>query len=87
MLQGKTNLYLHWIDSGQFYEKYPRAVGMRIVISIAAVFALSAEAQRFFGLAQDYLRGAGYDLRMLDAHVSGDDPSDEPPKGAPPVSH
>jgi hypothetical protein len=48
-LQAKFNAYLEFIESGQIWESYPRAVGRRISIDLVSRFPLPKAAVDFLG--------------------------------------
>jgi hypothetical protein len=64
LLQKKLNAYLHFIQSGQLVEHYPKAKGLPIIIRIAGKYPLSAEAMRFFDMAKDFVENEGYSLEF-----------------------
>ena len=59
-LQEKLNAYLRFIESGEVYQKYPKATGLPIVISVILKFAVPVEAGWFFEKAGGVLRQAGF---------------------------
>ncbi|WP_158812519.1 DUF6572 domain-containing protein [Methylocapsa sp. S129] len=90
LLQSKLNLYLHVIESGQLYEQCPRSIGRDVIIEIAPIFPLSAQAQRLFVLCQGVVRNAGFDLRIWNGFAEDDRtsaPIDGQPEGIPHVKH
>ena len=64
LLQSKLNSYLAFIESGEIYAKVPKAVGLKIVIVVFGKFPLSEEASKFYRLAEDAIKGAGFLLRF-----------------------
>ena len=64
-LQGKLNTYLEFVESGQLYAKYPRAIGKRVIFYVVAKFPLSDEASKFYRLAGKAIQDYGYSLRFV----------------------
>jgi hypothetical protein len=64
MLQTKLNTYLAFIEGGQMYRQIPETVGRRVVINLVGKFPLSEEATKFFRLASQAIRDAGFALRF-----------------------
>jgi hypothetical protein len=64
VLQKKLNTYLEFIESGQVYAKFPRALGKKIVIQVIGKVPLSEEASKFYRLAGKAIEGYGYSLRF-----------------------
>ena len=90
LLQTKLNLYLHAIESGQVHEQFPQTIGKNIVIEIAPLFPLSAQAQRLFALCQGVMRNAGFDLRIWNGFAEDDRtsaPADGQPEDIPLIKH
>lgn len=46
-LQDKFNAYLGYVEGGQLYRDFPRAKGQRVVIRINALYAPSANGEKF----------------------------------------
>jgi hypothetical protein len=67
-LQEKLNGYLRFIESGEVYEHRPKAVGLRIVISVAGQFELDFEGKQFLARAQTIIESAGFgfEYRLFD---------------------
>ncbi|MBN9059780.1 DUF6572 domain-containing protein [Kaistia sp. MMO-174] len=64
LLQEKLNSYPSYIEGGQMAQDYPTSAERSIVIKLANAFPLSAEAEQFFRLAREKIRGAGHELRL-----------------------
>ena len=64
MLQTKLNTYLAFIEGGQMYRQIPEAAGRHVVINLVGKFPLSEEATKFFRLASQAIRDAGFSLRF-----------------------
>ncbi|HLH49018.1 MAG TPA: DUF6572 domain-containing protein [Roseiarcus sp.] len=64
LLQAKINKYLGAIESGELYEKLPKAVGKRLVIDLAPKYPLSKNAQNFVEKCQAIIRSFGFELRV-----------------------
>ena len=65
VLQGKLNTYLEFVESGQLYAKYPRAVGKKIMFDVIGKFPFSDEASKFYRLAGKAIQDYGYSLQFL----------------------
>jgi hypothetical protein len=55
---------LEFIESGQIYSEFPRAVGRQIVIQVFGEFPLSEEATKFYRLAGEAIGDLGYSLHF-----------------------
>jgi hypothetical protein len=64
-LQGKLNTYLEFVESGQLYTEYPRAIGKRIIFYVVGKFPLSDEASKLYRLAGKAIRDYGYFLEFV----------------------
>ena len=64
-LQAKLNTYLEFVESGQLYAKYPRAIGKRIIFYVVGKFPLSDEASKLYRLAGKAIQDYGYFLRFV----------------------
>jgi hypothetical protein len=64
-LQGKLNTYLEFVESGQLYAKYPRAVGKKIIFYVVGKFPLSDEASKLYRLAGKAIQDYGYLLQFV----------------------
>jgi len=62
LLQDKLNKYLAFIESGEIYEQYPRALNRSIVIEIVAKYNPSKDGEKFVEMVKDRLTSAGYNL-------------------------
>ena len=63
LLQNKINSYLSSIESGDLYEKYPKARGRKIIINISIKYLPSEEGYVFLKKVKTMLEAAGYDFR------------------------
>ena len=61
-LQDKINAYLSFVESGEIYEKFPVLAGKAVNIRIVGKFDLAGEGLKFFKLASDLIRKAGFTL-------------------------
>jgi hypothetical protein len=59
-LQEKINAYLRFAESGEIYRKFPEAMGLQVVISVALKFGFPKEAEWFFSKVSDALATAGF---------------------------
>lgn len=73
MLQEKLNVYLHYIESGQLYDDFPKAVGRKIGIRVFGEHPLSAKAEKFFELSRGRIAELGFKLQF--EHHPADDNS------------
>jgi len=64
LLQEKINTYMAFIENGELVDKYPDALGRKVVIEIISKYKLSEQAQEFFDQAVSMVRGAGFDLKF-----------------------
>jgi hypothetical protein len=67
VLQEKLNTYLRFIESGELIQRYPEAMGRRVVINLGCQFPPSDSAQRFIDYASTIITeaGIGFQLRIL----------------------
>jgi hypothetical protein len=65
VLQDKLNTYLGFVESGQLYAKYPRAIGKKIIFYVMGKFPLSEEASKFYRLAGNAVQNAGFSLQFV----------------------
>src|ERR1700692_653713 len=65
VLQDKLNTYLEFVESGQLYAKYPRAVGRKIVFEVMGKFALSKEASKFYQIVGNAVQKYGCTLQFV----------------------
>jgi hypothetical protein len=65
LLQGKLNTYLEFVESGQLYAKYPRAIGKKIIFYVVGKFPLSEEASKLYRLAGRAIQDYGYSLQFV----------------------
>jgi hypothetical protein len=59
MLQEKLNGYFAFVEHGQLYEDFPKAVGCKIFFRIDGVHPLSEQAERFLELVAEQVRELG----------------------------
>ena len=64
-LQAKLNTYLEFVESGQLYAKYPRAIGKKIIFYVVGKFPLSDEASKLYRLAGKAIQDYGYSLQFV----------------------
>ena len=62
LLQDKLNLYLSFIESGDIYEHYPKAVGKSVKICIVSKHQPNSEAVKFLSFAARTIKEAGFEL-------------------------
>jgi hypothetical protein len=65
VLQAKLNTYLEFVESGQLYAKYPRAIGRKIIFYVVGKFPLSDEAGKLYMLAGKAIEDYGYSLQFV----------------------
>lgn len=59
-LQAKLNDYLAFIESGEIYDSYPESRGREIEIQVVCKHPPAGDAIRFFELAGETVRRAGF---------------------------
>jgi hypothetical protein len=59
-LQAKINSYLLFLESGEIYEKYPKAIGRSIDIAVVMKYAPSDPGHRFLEQARKVVNDAGF---------------------------
>ena len=59
-LQGKLNVYLSFIESGELLESRPEAAGRRVRITLVHREPLTSIALRFLGSAEEIIAEAGF---------------------------
>jgi hypothetical protein len=64
VLQEKLNNYLHYIESGQLIENYPQYKETPVRIRVRGKYPLSAEAAKFYGLAEARVEELGFSLEF-----------------------
>jgi hypothetical protein len=62
ILQDKINTYLGAIESGELYEKYPKAVNKNIYIRIVSLHEPNEEGYIFLEKVKEILETAGYNF-------------------------
>lgn len=68
-LQDKLNAYLDFCESGELYEKYPKALrSMPIILSIITKFDLSEEGVSFIEAVRPIVEDAGFTLKVKKLH-------------------
>ena len=63
-LQEKLNTYLDFVRSGELYEKYPKARGLPVLISIVMKYPAPEHAQWFFTKVEPVIENEGLQLEM-----------------------
>ena len=61
-LQDKINAYLSFVESGEIYETFPAAAGKAVNIRIIGKYDLDSEGLKFFRLASNLIKEAGFTL-------------------------
>src|SRR5262249_12948706 len=64
VLQEKINSYLAFIEGGQLYDDYPLAKGKNVVIQVIGKYPLNAEAKKFYTIAGETVKNAGFHLEF-----------------------
>jgi len=64
LLQHKINLYLHFIEEGQWMETRPDLEGIPIIIEVSAKYLPSTEALKFYRLAGPMVAEYGASLQL-----------------------
>lgn len=59
-LQDRINHCLQWVESGQFFLRYPQASGCEIAIDVQSIYAPDEDALMFLRAASQALEDAGY---------------------------
>jgi len=60
LLQEKLKSYLRFIESGEIYDEYPKAVEQEIVISVICKFPPDAAGIKFLNSAKMIIEKAGF---------------------------
>src|SRR5262249_12445616 len=68
-LQAKMNAYFKFVESGQIWESYPKAVGRQVVIDVVVKFPLPQIAIDFLKRASDACADLG--LKVRHRHYPG----------------
>lgn len=63
LLQEKINSYLGAIESGDLYNKYPKAKGRKLIINLATKHSPNEEGYIFLKKVKTMLGKAGYDFK------------------------
>jgi hypothetical protein len=63
LLQEKINSYLGAIESGDLYNKYPKAKGRKLIINLATKHSPNEEGHIFLKKVKTMLETAGYDFK------------------------
>jgi hypothetical protein len=61
-LQDKLNSYLAFIESGEIFEKYPKAKAKKIKLDVVCKFCPDEEGKKFFQLCREAIAKAGYEF-------------------------
>src|SRR5260370_4190277 len=64
-LQGKLNTYLVFVDSGQLYAKYPRAVGKKIIFYVVGKVPFSVDVSNLYRLPGEAILVFGYSFPVV----------------------
>lgn len=62
LLQEKLNTYLAFLESGEIFESYPNARNKTISINIVCKYSPDQSATKFFAIAEEIVKGAGFGL-------------------------
>lgn len=62
ILQDKINSYLEFIESGEVYDKFPKAVGREFIIRIALKYFPDKSGEEFLIRVGALLYESGYDF-------------------------
>jgi hypothetical protein len=73
-LQSKLNTYLAFIESGEIYEKYPKAQGRRLVITVAGKYEPDSGGKNFLEKVKSAVEGAGFGFKYELFSVNPDHP-------------
>jgi hypothetical protein len=63
LLQEKINAYLSSIESGDLYDKYPKAKGRKIIINLSTKYLPNEEGYIFLKKVKTMLEAAGYEFQ------------------------
>ncbi len=63
-LQEKLNRYIHFIESGEIFDAYPKSYGRKILIEIISKYEYTIEAKEFLEKAKPTIHSIGADLRQ-----------------------
>jgi hypothetical protein len=64
VLQDKINAYLHFVEDGQLHRERPDLKGLPVIIEVAAKYAPSEEALKFYRLAGPLVAEGGASLQL-----------------------
>ena len=64
LLQGKLNYYLGVLESGEFYEQFPKSGAYKIIIEVNGLYPLSKNAHEFYEKAKTSIEGFGFELKF-----------------------
>jgi hypothetical protein len=62
LLQDKLNYYLAVLESGEFYEKFPKTKTYKIIIEVTGTYPLNKDAEEFYEKAKRAINGFGFEL-------------------------
>ncbi len=65
LMQEKINAYLGFIESGEIYEKYPKAIGKKARLEVVAKYPMNDEAKELFAKFKDFLFRHGYEIDFV----------------------
>ena len=72
ILQTKLNTYLAFIESGEIYERYPRATNRKIIISVAAKYLPDRAGNEFLVKVKETVEKAGFGFEFKQFAVNPD---------------
>lgn len=64
-LQEKINNYLAFVESGELFKNNPSAKGKKIIIEVYGKYAPIEMAEKFYKIASEKIKDAGFDLRFI----------------------
>ncbi|MBV9644349.1 MAG: hypothetical protein JO334_12315 [Verrucomicrobia bacterium] len=64
LLQDKLNYYLDVLDSGDVYNKVPKAKIYKVIIEITGLYPLSKAAEEFLAKAKNVIETLGFELKF-----------------------
>jgi hypothetical protein len=64
LLEGKINMYLHFIESGQIHENYPDAIGRGLIIAVTMKFEPDAIGSPFLEMAKETINQSGVEFQF-----------------------
>jgi len=73
LLKEKLNTYVEFIESGELLEKYPKAKGREVIVSVVGKYPLNEEAAAFYQQASSAIERMGAKLQFQLGASSEDD--------------